>query len=50
MSIEATQRDLRDGAVRIEQIALELLRENPKSTTGKDALELARNALARQTP
>lgn len=49
MQLTQTQTELREGYIRIEMIARELLRENPDSSTGKDALELAQNALQRTT-
>jgi hypothetical protein len=49
MAIRQQLQDIRDGWVRIEAQSLELLRENPNSTTGRDALEQARSALGKVT-
>lgn len=49
MQLTQTTTELREGYVRIELLAKELLRENPQSTTGQDALDLARKALSRNS-
>ena len=45
--VQQQAQEIRDGWVRIDALADEMLRVNSESQTGKDAKELAQNALKR---